>query len=164
MGYKFIVKECRIYKEDRAINAFFVFFSPNFFGEPDNYIQANPLVTPPHIVPEWYFLPFYAILRSIPSKLGGVLAMFGAVLTLAIIPWLDTHPIRSGRYRPIFKKLFWVMVFNMLVLGWIGAKPPEGIYLWIGRMATAYYFLHFLVLYPVLSKYEIAKNVPEEIS
>ena len=146
-----------------TIYAFFVFFAPNFFGEPDNYIQANPLVTPPHIVPEWYFLPFYAILRSVPSKLGGVLAMFGAVFTLVIVPWLDTHPIRSGRYRPIFKKLFWVMVINTIVLGWIGAKPPEGIYLLIGRMATAYYFLHFLILYPLLSRYENARNVPEEI-
>ena len=146
-----------------TIYAFFVFFAPNFFGEPDNYIQANPLVTPPHIVPEWYFLPFYAILRSIPSKLGGVLAMLGAVFTLVIIPWLDTHPVRSGRYRPLFKKLFWVMVINTIVLGWIGAKPPEGIYLLIGRMATAYYFVHFLILYPLLSRYENARNVPEEI-
>ena len=146
-----------------SIYAFFVFFAPNFFGEPDNYIPANPLVTPPHIVPEWYFLPFYAILRSIPSKLGGVLAMFGAVLTLAVIPWLDRHPVRSATYRPIFKKLFWVMAVNAIVLGWVGAKPPEGMYLLIGRMATAYYFFHFIVLYPILTKYEKAKSVPEEI-
>jgi ubiquinol-cytochrome c reductase cytochrome b subunit len=120
-----------------CIYAFIVFFMPNFFGEPDNYIQANPLVTPPHIVPEWYFLPFYAILRSIPSKLGGVLAMFGAVFTLMVLPWLDRHPVRSARYRPIFSKLFWVLVINIITLGWIGAKPPEGAYLWIGRAATA---------------------------
>ena len=156
-------------KDSFAIGVFLVlyawmtFFVPNYLGHPDNYIEANPLVTPPHIVPEWYFLPFYAILRSVPSKLGGVLAMFGAVFTLAIIPWLDTHPIRSGRYRPIFKKIFWVIVVNTIVLGWIGGKPPEGMYLWIGRMATAYYFLHFLILYPILSKFEKARNVPEEI-
>lgn len=147
-----------------CIYAFFVFFAPNFFGEPDNYIQANPLVTPPQIVPEWYFLPFYAILRSIPSKIGGVLAMFGAVFTLMVVPWLDRHPVRSGRYRPIFSKLFWVMVVNAIVLGWIGAKPPEGVYLWIGRVATAYYFIHFWVFYPFLDRFEKAKGVPEEIA
>lgn len=147
-----------------CVYAIFVFFMPNFFGEPDNYIQANPLVTPPHIVPEWYFLPFYAILRSIPSKLGGVLAMFGAVFTLMVVPWLDRHPVRSGRYRPIFSKLFWIMVVNAVVLGWIGAKPPEGVYLWIGRIATAYYFVHFWVFYPLLDKFEKARGVPEEIT
>lgn len=147
-----------------CIYAIFVFFMPNFFGEPDNYIQANPLVTPPHIVPEWYFLPFYAILRSIPSKLGGVLAMFGAVFTLMVVPWLDRHPVRSGRYRPIFSKLFWVMVINTIVLGWIGAKPPEGVYLWMGRVATAYYFVHFWVFYPLLDKFEKARGMLEEIA
>src|SRR3989338_5307806 len=116
--------------------SYFVFFNPNFFGEPDNYIPANPLVTPPHIVPEWYFLPFYAILRSIPSKLFGVLAMFAAVGVLAFVPWLDRHPVSSGRYRPIFKKLFCVFLLNCLVLGWVGANPPEGSFIIIGRLAT----------------------------
>ncbi|MCX7337930.1 MAG: cytochrome b/b6 [Alphaproteobacteria bacterium] len=146
-----------------CIYAFFVFFAPNFFGEPDNYIMANPLMTPPHIVPEWYFLPFYAILRSIPSKLGGVLAMFGAVFVLFILPWLDTNPIRSARFRPIYKHLFWVFVVNCFVLGWIGAKPPEGIYLTIGRLATAYYFIHFLILLPLLGKIEPRPTLPTSL-
>ena len=138
----------------------FIFFAPNFFGEADNYIPANSLVTPAHIVPEWYFLPFYAILRSIPDKLGGVLTMFGAVFVLAVVPWLDRSPIRSGRFRPIYKHLFWVLVLNCFVLGWIGAKPPEGPYLMIGRLATAYYFFHFLVLLPLLGKYEPRPQLP----
>lgn len=136
------------------IYAFFVFFAPNFFGEPDNYIPANPLVTPPHIVPEWYFLPFYAILRSIPSKLGGVLTMFGAIFVLMVLPWLDRSPIRSGKHRPLFRLAMVVFVVNVFVLGWIGGKPPEGIYLITGRMATFYYFFHFLVLLPVLPNFE----------
>jgi ubiquinol-cytochrome c reductase cytochrome b subunit len=142
------------------IYATFVFFAPNFFGEVDNYIPANPLVTPPHIVPEWYFLPFYAILRSIPDKLGGVLCMFGAVFVLAVTPWLDRHPVKSGAYRPIFKKLFFVFVVNCLVLGWVGAKPPEGLYLIIGRLATLYFFAHFLVFLPILTRYEKCPRAP----
>jgi quinol-cytochrome oxidoreductase complex cytochrome b subunit len=138
----------------------FIFFAPNFFGEVDNYIPANPLVTPAHIVPEWYFLPFYAILRSIPDKLGGVLTMFGAVFVLAAVPWLDRNPVRSSRFRPIYKYLFWVLVLNCFVLGWIGAKPPEGLYLIIGRLATAYYFFHFLILLPLLGKYEFRPQLP----
>lgn len=145
------------------IYAFFIFYAPNFFGEPDNYIPANPLVTPPHIVPEWYFLPFYAILRSIPDKLGGVLAMFGAVGVLAALPWLDRHPVRSGRYRPWFKRLFWVALVNVLVLGYIGAKPPEGMYLVIGQFATFYYFFHFLVILPLLNKFEPRLHLPKGI-
>lgn len=141
-----------------------IFFAPNLFGEPDNYIPADPLVTPPHIVPEWYFLPFYAILRSIPDKLGGVIAMFGAVLMLAVLPWLDRHPIRSGRYRPIFKLIFWIFLVNCFVLGWIGAKPPEGIYLIIGRLATLYYYLHFLILLPLLSRFEPKRQLPESLA
>jgi quinol-cytochrome oxidoreductase complex cytochrome b subunit len=145
------------------VYAFFIFFAPNFFGEPDNYIPANPLVTPPHIVPEWYFLPFYAILRSIPSKLGGVLAMFSAVVVLALVPWLDRHSVRSARYRPIFKKLFWVFLLNCLVLGWVGANPPEGSFIIIGRLATMYYFAHFFVIYPLLSIYEKPCQLPEAV-
>ena len=138
-----------------------IFFTPNFFGEPDNYIPANPLVTPPHIVPEWYFLPFYAILRSIPSKLGGVMAMFGAIFVLFILPFLDKHPVRSGRFRPYYKYFFWVFIANCFVLGWVGGKPPEGHYLWLGRLCTAYYFFHFVVLYPVLSFIEPRVKLPE---
>lgn len=143
---------------------YFVFFDPNFFGEPDNYIPADPLVTPPHIVPEWYFLPFYAILRSIPNKLGGVLAMFGAVMILFILPWLDTHPVRSARFRPFYRPLFWVFLFNCLLLGWVGSQPPEGIYLILGRVATLYYFFHFCVLLPLLGRYEPHRPLPMSIS
>lgn len=145
------------------IYAFFVFYAPNFFGEPDNYIQANPLVTPPHIVPEWYFLPFYAILRSIPDKLGGVLAMVGSIAVLFIVPWLDRHPVRSGRYRPWFKVLYWPFIINLFVLGYVGAKPPEGIYLYIGQFATLYYFVHFFVILPLLNKYEPVLALPKGI-
>lgn len=144
-----------------TIYAILIFFAPNFFGEPDNYIPANPLVTPPHIVPEWYFLPFYAILRSIPSKLGGVLAMFGAIFMLFILPFLDRHPVRSGRFRPYYKVLFWVFVINCFILGWVGGKPPEGIYLILGRLCTLYYFFHFVVLYPLLSRYEPRVKLPD---
>lgn len=142
----------------------FVFYAPDFFGEADNYIPANPLVTPPHIVPEWYFLPFYAILRSIPDKLSGVLAMFGAIGILFVLPWLDTHPVRSGRFRPYYRCFFWVLVINCFILGWVGANPPEGHFLIIGRLATAYYFLHFLILLPLLSKYEPVPPLPMSIS
>jgi ubiquinol-cytochrome c reductase cytochrome b subunit len=144
-----------------TVYATLVFFSPNLFGEVDNYIPANPLVTPSHIVPEWYFLPFYAILRSIPSKLGGVLTMFSAVGVLFILPFLDLHPVRSGKFRPWYKFLFWVFILNCFVLGWVGGKPPEGVYLIMGRICTLYYFFHFLVLYPLLAKFEPRVKLPE---
>ncbi len=142
----------------------FVFFAPNFFGEPDNYIPANPMVTPPHIVPEWYFLPFYAILRSIPDKLSGVIAMFGAIGVLFVVPWLDTHPVRSSKFRPYYKYLFWLLVFDCIILGWVGSKPPEGVYVLIARSATLYYFFHFVVLLPVLSRLEPVPPLPMSIS
>ena len=141
----------------------FVFFAPNFFGEPDNYIPANPLVTPTHIVPEWYFLPYYAILRSIPDKLLGVIAMFASILILMVLPWLDRTPVRSSRFRPIYKQFFWVLFLDCLVLGYIGAKPPEGAFLVVGRLATAYYFLHFLVVIPLICKLERPRPVPASI-
>jgi quinol-cytochrome oxidoreductase complex cytochrome b subunit len=141
-----------------------VFFMPNLFGEAENYNPANSMVTPLHIVPEWYFLPFYAILRSIPSKLGGVIAMFGAVFVLFLLPWLDRSKVRSATFRPLYRPLFWVFVFNSIVLGWIGGKPPEGIYLIIGRCATAYYFFHFCLLLPLLSVIEKPSPVPESIT
>lgn len=144
--------------------AFFIFFAPNFFGEVDNYIPANPLVTPPHIVPEWYFLPFYAILRSIPDKLGGVVMMFGAILVLFVLPWLDNSPVRSAKFRPWFKISFWIFLVNCLVLGWIGAKPAEGNYIIIGRIVTAYYFIHFLMIIPLLARFEKTKPLPLSIS
>ena len=141
-----------------------VFFAPNSLGEPDNYIQADPLVTPAHIVPEWYFLPFYAILRSIPDKLIGVIAMFGSILILIVLPWLDRSPVRSAKFRPIYKQFFWIFVVDCIVLGWIGANPPEGHYLIIGRIATIYYFAHFLIIIPLLGKMERPRPVPHSIS
>lgn len=141
----------------------FVFFAPNFFGEPDNYIPADPLVTPAHIVPEWYFLPFYAILRSIPDKLGGVITMFTAIFVLFLLPWLDTSKVRSSRFRPIFKYCFWLLVIDCFVLGWAGGQLPEGPPLWIGRIATVYYFLHFFILVPVVGKIEKPLPLPESI-
>jgi len=142
----------------------FVFFAPNVLGHPDNYIEANPLVTPAHIVPEWYLLPFYAILRAIPSKLGGVIFMFLAIFILMLLPWLDTSKVRSAIFRPIYKKLFWVLVFVVILLGYLGAKPPEGIYLILSRLATAYYFIHFLILLPLLGRYEKTDPLPQSIS
>ncbi len=142
----------------------FVFWAPNFFGEPDNYIPANPLVTPPHIVPEWYFLPFYAILRAVPHKLLGVIAMFSAIIVLFFIPWLDSSKVRSAKFRPWFKQFFWIFVADCLLLGYIGAKPAEEPYILIGQIATVYYFLHFLVILPLLGKFEKTKPLPESIS
>ena len=142
----------------------FVFFSPNALGHPDNYIEANPLVTPAHIVPEWYLLPFYAILRAIPSKLGGVIFMFAAIFVLILLPWLDTCKVRSSTFRPIYRKFFWVLVGTVILLGYLGAKPPEGIYLVLSRIGTAYYFIHFLVLLPLLGRYEKTDPLPVSIS
>jgi quinol-cytochrome oxidoreductase complex cytochrome b subunit len=141
-----------------------VFWGPNLLGEPDNYIKANPLVTPPHIVPEWYFLPFYAILRAIPNKLLGVLAMFGAILVLFVLPWLDTSRIRSATFRPVYKKLFWLFLADCLLLGWCGAQPPEGIALVLGRVGAAWYFFHMLILLPVVGWLETPKPLPASIN
>jgi len=141
-----------------------VFFFPNFMGHPDNYIPANALQTPAHIVPEWYFLPFYAILRAVPDKLGGVLAMFGAIAVLFVLPWLDRSPVRSGRFRPVFKIFFWLLLADCVLLGYIGAKPPEGMYVIVGRLATIWYFVHFLIILPVLSVVETPRPLPQSIS
>jgi ubiquinol-cytochrome c reductase cytochrome b/c1 subunit len=144
--------------------AVLVFFAPNYLGHVENYIPANPLATPADIVPEWYFLPFYAILRSVPSKLGGVTLMFGAIAVLFLLPWLDTSPVRSARFRPIYRQLIWVLVLSVVVLGLVGAHRPEGIWVVLGRVATAYYFLHFLVLLPILGVLEKPLPLPESIS
>jgi ubiquinol-cytochrome c reductase cytochrome b subunit len=146
------------------IFAVFVFYVPNLLGHPDNYIPANPLVTPAHIVPEWYFLPFYAILRAIPNKLGGVVAMFGSVLVLFALPWLDSHPVRSARFRPIYRQAFWIFLADCVVLGMVGANPPEGHWILIGRVTTAYYFAHFLVILPLLSRFERVMPLPVSIA
>ncbi len=143
---------------------FFVFYAPNYFGEPDNYIPANPLVTPNHIVPEWYFLPFYAMLRSIPNKLLGVIVLFGSLIILFFLPWLDTSKVRSGRFRPAFKIFFWLFVADGCWLGWIGAQFPTESLVVQGRIATAYYYLFFLVVLPLLGWFETPRTLPSSIS
>jgi len=163
-----------------VIFAAFVFYAPNYLGHPDNYIPANPLVTPPHIVPEWYFLPFYAILRSItfdvlfiPAKLMGVILMFGSILVLVILPWLDTSPVRSAKFRPIYKQVFWLLVVDTVILGIVGAKSPSDAvfesvlgfqYVHLGQVGTAYYFFHFLILIPLLGRFEKTRPLPPSIS
>ena len=140
-----------------------LFFAPNALGEVDNYIKADSLVTPTHIVPEWYFLPFYAILRAIPFKLPGVIAMFASILVLFVLPWLDTSRVRSGTFRPVYKWLFWIFFIDCLVLGYIGANPPEGIFLIVGRVTTAIYFLFFVSL-PFVGWFEQPKPLPNSIA
>jgi ubiquinol-cytochrome c reductase cytochrome b/c1 subunit len=173
-------------KDSVGIGAFlivwaaFVFFAPNFLGHPDNYIEAQPLSTPAHIVPEWYFLPFYAILRSITfdiwfleAKLLGVIAMGASIMILFILPWLDTSKVRSARYRPLFRLFFWVLLVDCVILGIVGAKSPNDLvisgvewfeYKTLGLLATIYYFGHFLVLIPIIGKIETPKPLPTSIS
>ena len=147
-----------------------VFFLPNYLGHPDNYIEANPLSTPAHIVPEWYFWPFYAILRAftfdfiLPAKLWGVLGMFAAILMWFFLPWLDKSPVRSGHYRPLFRKFFWVLLLTMAVLFWCGGAPAEEPYVMLSQVATAYYFLHFLVILPIVSQIEKPEPLPYSIT
>ena len=144
--------------------AYFVFYIPNFLGHADNYIEANPLVTPAHIVPEWYFLPFYAILRAVPDKLGGVILMFGSIAVMFVLPWLDTSKVRSGTYRPLFKQFFWIFAAVCVGLGYLGAMPAEGGYVIAARILTAYYFAHFLIILPLLGFLEKPKELPASIS
>lgn len=161
---------------------YFVFFNPNALGHPDNYIPANPLVTPEHIVPEWYFLPYYAMLRAIDfnigipftdiviinSKLGGVLIMLGSILILFVLPWLDTSPVRSCTFRPIYKWLVFLLIIDCFVLGYVGSQPADGVLggiplNWIGKLGTFWYFLHFLVLSPVVGRIERPLPLPTSI-
>lgn len=134
--------------------SFFVFFSPNTLGHSDNYIPGNPLVTPEHIVPEWYFLPAYAILRSIPNKLLGVLALFAAILVLFVLPFVNTSEIRSSLYRPLHKKLFWLLVIDYILLGYLGQQVPESPFIELGQIASIYYFSYFLIIIPFLGRFE----------
>lgn len=127
-----------------------IFFYPNVLGHSDNYILANPLVTPPHIVPEWYFLPFYAILRSIPDKLGGVLAMISSILVLLLLPITSTPAFRSSYFRPIYAFFYWFLVSDFILLGWIGQKPVEEPYIFIGMVATIFYFSTLLIFFPLI--------------
>ena len=144
--------------------AWFIFFNPNILGHTDNYIMADPLVTPAHIVPEWYLLPFYAILRAIPSKLGGVLVMGAAIAVLFIVPWLDTSKVRSATFRPLYKQFYWIFLVNCIALGYLGSQTPEGLFLVASRICTAYYFIHFLIVMPVLGLVEKPRPIPESIT
>src|SRR6202023_147680 len=144
--------------------AWFVFYIPNYLGHADNYIPANPAVTPTHIVPEWYYLPFYAILRSIPNKLIGVIALFSSIGILVFLPWLDTSRVKSATYRPLYKQFFWLFVVTCVLLGWLGSKPPEGMYVIMSRLLTAWYFIHFIIVLPLLGLIEKPKPLPNSIS
>ena len=153
------------------IYSIFLFFMPNALGHPDNYIPANPMQTPAHIVPEWYFWPFYAILRSFTqnflifdAKLLGVMAMFAAILVWFFLPWLDKSPVRSATYRPLYRKFFWVLVIDVLILGYLGGAPAEQPYVLISQLATMYYFLHFLVIVPIVSSIERPDPLPFSIT
>jgi len=160
--------------------AAFVFYAPNYMGHPDNYIPADPLKTPAHIVPEWYFLPFYAILRAFTddwwffswfigwwgptAKLAGVVAMFGSILILFVLPWLDGSKVRSARFRPVYKWFFWLFAIDCVILGYIGSRPAEPPYTYIGQWATLYYFAHFIILVPLIARFERPKPLPHSIS
>jgi ubiquinol-cytochrome c reductase cytochrome b subunit len=147
-----------------------VFFAPNYLGHPDNYIEANPLSTPALIVPEWYFWPFYAILRSftvdfiLPAKLWGVIAMFGSIILLFFLTWIDRSPVRSTNYRPLYRPFFWVLIADILVLGYCGGSHAEEPYIMISQLATMYYFAHFLIILPIVSAIERPKPLPNSIT
>ena len=160
---------------------FFLFNFPNILGHPDNYIEANPLVTPAHIVPEWYFLPFYAILRAFTSdywvyqiislggwlmsaKLAGVIAMFASILVLLLLPWLDRSRVRSAKYRPLYRFFFWVFAIDCVILGWVGGLPPEGVLVTIGQWSTFWYFFHIIIIVPVVGILERPKPLPDSIA
>ncbi len=145
------------------IFAYFIFYEPNYLGHPDNYVKANPLVTPSHIVPEWYFLPFYAILRAVPSKLGGVILMLSSIIILFFMPWLDRSKVKSSNYRPWNAIAFWIFLIDCLILGYVGSAPPEEPYITISQFAASYYFFHFLILVPLIAKYEKPLALPESI-
>jgi quinol-cytochrome oxidoreductase complex cytochrome b subunit len=172
----YTVKDCFGFGVFFLIFAWFVFFSPNSLGHPDNYIPANPMVTPAHIVPEWYFLPFYAILRAMPditipftgivliqSKLAGVMGMFGSILIFFLLPWIDRSKVRSATFRPVYRVMFWVFVVDAVLLGYVGSQPPEGNFILIGRAALSVYFGYFALLY-FISTREPVLPLPESIS
>jgi ubiquinol-cytochrome c reductase cytochrome b/c1 subunit len=151
--------------------AVFVFYVPGYLGHAINSEMANPLKTPTHIVPEWYFLPYYAILRSITFNIGpisakllGVVAMFGSILILLVVPWLDTSKVRSATFRPIYRQFFWLLVADTIFLGYLGSKPAEGIYVTLALLGTIYYFVHFLVILPLLGLLETPKPLPVSIT
>jgi ubiquinol-cytochrome c reductase cytochrome b subunit len=177
----FVIKDLFALVVILAIFFAVVGFMPNYLGHPDNYIEGTPLKTPSHIVPEWYFLPFYAILRAftadvwlvqlvsfltggiVDAKFFGVLAMFGAIVVLALVPWLDTSSVRSGRYRPMFKWWFALLVVDFIVLMWVGAQEAKFPYDWISLIASAYWFAYFLIILPLLGVIEKPLSQPETI-
>jgi ubiquinol-cytochrome c reductase cytochrome b subunit len=146
-----------------AFYLYWVFYVPNYLGHADNYIPANPAVTPAHIVPEWYYLPFYAILRAVPDKLGGVLLMFAAIIVPAFLPWIDTSKVKSMTYRPIAKQLFWIFAIACIALGYLGAMPVEGGYVIASRLFTAIYFGYFVALF-LVGFFEKPKPQPGSIA
>ena len=156
----YTVKDFFAYVVFLILFCYFIFYNPNILGHADNYIEADPMVTPAHIVPEWYLLPFYAILRAVPDKLSGVLLMFGSIAVLFFLPWLDTAKTKSARYRPWYKFFFILFFIDCLMLGYLGGVVPEGIYLLLSRVCTIYYFAFFLIIMPVLSRYEVPKPIP----
>ena len=174
-------------KDGFAISVFllmfgtFVFYMPDALGDAVNYVPANPLVTPPHIVPEWYLLPFYAILRAVPDKLVGVILMFGAIATLFVLPWLDTSKVRSMRYRPTVRLYYFIFALVCIVLGFCGAHAPDdhvipgltglivldadlNSFVWLSRICALYYFAYFWVITPLMGLTETPLAVPESIS
>ena len=177
----FVIKDLYALVVVLIVFAAVVGFMPNFLGEPDNYIMANPLVTPPHIVPEWYYLPFYAILRAftadvmvvqfasfitggiVDAKFFGVLAMFGAIFVMALVPWLDTSKVRSGRFRPAFRFFFWLLAFDFMFLMWLGSRPAEEPYASMSLYGSFYWFGYFLIILPLLGLFERPKSPPETI-
>ena len=167
----YTVKDAWILSMFVIVYALVVFYWPDILGNPDNYTPANPLVTPPDIVPDWYLLPFYAMLRSIPQKLIGVLVLFGALITLVFVPWLDTSPVRSARFRPIYKWLFWLFVLDAFLLGYLGSQPVDGTFfgtgisdVWLARFATLYYYAFFWALMPFVGWFETPKPLPASIA
>ena len=160
----YTVKDLFAYVVFLLMFCYFIFYNPNILGHPDNYIEADPMLTPAHIVPEWYLLPFYAILRAVPDKLFGVILMFGSIAVLFFLPWLDTMKVKSARYRPLYKIFYLIFIISCLMLGYLGAKAPEGIYLFLSRVTTIYYFAFFLVIMPVLSRIEKPSPMPIGIS
>ena len=156
-----------------VIFAIFIFYMPNIMGHPDNYIEANPMVTPAHIVPEWYYLPFYTILKALPDKLLGVIAMFASILIFFVLPWLDGSKIRSAKFRPATAFFFWLFLANAIFLGYLGTKSPDEILinigggldaLTLGRISTVFYFAYFFVIVPLVSRMETTKPVPTSIA
>src|ERR1700732_3438623 len=147
-----------------VVYAWFTFYIPNYLGHADNYIPANPTVTPTHIVPEWYYLPFYAILRAIPSKLGGVIMLMASIVVLAFLPWLDTSKVRSATYRPLYRLFFWIFILVCVGLGYLGSQPAEGGYVYAARVLTAWYFLHLVIILPLLGFIETPKPLPSSIN